>query len=471
MNKTETKLFLTILFISLVTFTFSSLRDIDFFGKNFDDKMAFYYLSVTEIKKDDEKINIIKDLINNNCNSDTCKKRHYLRLNQSNNYLITSSIIKFFDNIINDEYELTKISKVVNYSFLLTIFLFYLSIIIFSYKSNKETKLHIVFLLLIIFLIDKKLLNINFGFLLPKYEYYNNYVTEYAPRAQAVFFSILSIIFCFKKKYFETFYLLIFASLFHLAIGLSLLFIFIIYYFLIKMLKLFRLDKLFYNSILIFCFFSSIFINQFALIPLLLLTLLILNKYKFNLYEKNFLSFFILVITGLFFLDVLFIYLNYLTAINNNSNYLSYILPSINSQKILHMTEIFSNSNFFHTLRHASAYLSPIFLIAFLVILCIKFDSFLFNLFKKLNFIKIRNKILIFFFIISLTPFLIERFIYIKNLSDMIDDDLIVGLKKENTFKNATQYQSIKFKDVDFNNEIFSQFMILKFLQGEVKYE
>ena len=31
------------------------------------------------------------------------------------------------------------------------------------------------------------------------------------------------------------------------------------------------------------------------------------------------------------------------------------------------MTEIFSNSNFFHTLRHASAYLSPIFLIAFLV--------------------------------------------------------------------------------------------------------
>ena len=53
----------------------------------------------------------------------------------------------------------------------------------------------------------------------------------------------------------------------------------------------------------------------------------------------------------------------------------------------------------------------------------------------------------------------------------MIDDDLIVGLKKENTFKNATQYQSIKFKDVDFNNEIFSQFMILKFLQGEVKYE
>ena len=145
MNKTETKLFLTILFISLVTFTFSSLRDIDFFGKNFDDKMAFYYLSVTEIKKDDEKINIIKDLINNNCNSDTCKKRHYLRLNQSNNYLITSSLIKFFDNIINDENELTKISKVVNYSFLLTIFLFYLSIIIFSYKSNKETKLHIVF--------------------------------------------------------------------------------------------------------------------------------------------------------------------------------------------------------------------------------------------------------------------------------------------------------------------------------------
>ena len=161
------------------------------------------------------------------------------------------------------------------------------------------------------------------------------------------------------------------------------------------------------------------------------MTLLILNKYKFNLYEKNFLSFFILVITGLFFLDVLFIYLNYLTAINNNSNYLSYILPSINSQKILHMTEIFSNSNFFHTLRHASAYLSPIFLIAFLVILCIKFDSFLINLFKKLNFIQIRNKILIFFFIISLTPFLIERFIYIKNLSDMIDDDLIVGLKKK----------------------------------------
>ena len=51
MNKTETKLFLTILFISLVTFTFSSLRDIDFLEKILMIKWLFITSLLLKSKK------------------------------------------------------------------------------------------------------------------------------------------------------------------------------------------------------------------------------------------------------------------------------------------------------------------------------------------------------------------------------------------------------------------------------------
>ena len=58
MEKIEKNFFLIILLISLITFIFSSLRDIDFFGRNFDDKMALYYTSVIDIEKDKEKTRV-----------------------------------------------------------------------------------------------------------------------------------------------------------------------------------------------------------------------------------------------------------------------------------------------------------------------------------------------------------------------------------------------------------------------------
>lgn len=470
MDKIEKKFFLIILLISIITFIFSSLRDIDFFGKNFDDKMALYYISIIDTEKDNEKIDVIKDLINSNCKSIDCKNRHFLRLNQNNNYLVTSSVVKFFDKVISDENELIKISRVVNYSFIITLLLFYSFVVLYSYKSNKETKLHILFLLLLILLIDKKLLNLNLGFLLPNYEYYNNYLTEYIPRSQAIFFSVLSIIFCFRKKYLETVLLLILTSLFHFAIGISLLLIYLTYYVFLEIKKLIKLDKFFFRTLLIFSIFISIFINQFTIIPLILLTIYITSKYKFNSEEENFISFLVLVISGLFFLDTLFVYSTYIIS-SNSSNYLSYILPSTNFIHLFNEIEIFFKSNFFNYLKHASSYLSPIFLISYIIIMLIKFDKLVLKLFKKFKFFNLKSKLLIFILIISLIPFLFERLIYIKNIPAMIDEDLILGLKKENTFEYATQYKIIKIKNLDFGNEIFSQFMILKFIQGDIKYE
>ena len=471
MSKIDKNYFLAILFISLITLTFSSLRDIDFFGKNFDDKMGLYYNSVTDIEKDGAKKKIIKNLIKNNCKDLECEKRHTLRFGSGNNYLITKSIIQFFDKIIKNDNELIRISKVTNYSILLTLVLFYLSIIIISYKSDTKTKLHILFLLSLIFIIDKKLLYFDLGFVLPNFENYNNYLTEYVPRSQAGFFSTLSIIFCYNKKYFEAFILIIIAFLFHFAIGASILLIFFVYYFFLKLQNFFLLEKIFFKVILLFCLLTSIILNQFILIPLILFTFLICHKYKLNFHEKYFLCFLILVISGLFFLNILFVYLKYIISSSSNANYLTYILPSINFEEISNKFQVLINSNFFYKFRHAPAYLSPIFIISYLIILIIKFETYFLKILKKIIFVNLKNKVILFFIIISFSPFLTERLIYLKNFSKMINEDLVIALEEEKTLENATKFRSIKFKNVNFNKEVFSQFMILKYLQGQIKYE
>lgn len=468
-----------IFLLTIIILVTGVVRDIDLNGDNSDDKLTFYVYAVSQNLDETKKKLIISDIKNaasKKCSSNKCINRLEMQLNQNNNYPIISFLVNYFDKLLqNDEGDLIKISKSVHWSLLTSQILFFIIFLIFAFKANKNIQLALIIILTFIVVIDKKIFNVNLLGFFPYWNSITSSVTEYVPRAVALFCGILSLVLFYLNKIKESIFFIIISFLYHVTFGLVLSILIFSYFIFDLTIKNFRFSKkkiikLFFLILTIF----SLLLNKSAFF-LLIIPCFILCKNTKNFRSNNLIISLLLSILILMFIFTFENLLSKIMFMEQHYVYLINILNFLNFEFFINLfsyenLENFNNSYFMYYLRHAPNRFYPLIIPSLVIILFIENLSYInkkFSYYKNKIIPKIKSFkfiiVIIFFFF---SPIVLERLFYVAYVYKNIQNDLVIGMKKEGTYLllNKTDnftYDREYLNLIDFKNrEIFSFYLV-----------
>jgi hypothetical protein len=437
-----------IFFLTIVIFIASIVRDIDLNGDNSDDKLTLYVYAVSQNLDEQSKNNIIsnvKDDASQKCSLKyACVNRLEMQINQNNNYPIISFLINSFDKILkNDDGDLIKISKSIHYGLLTSQILFFSIFLIVAFNTINTTKVALIVFLFFIIIIDKKILNIN---LLGFFPYWNSITvsaTEYMPRGIALFSGILSFVFFYLRKFRESILFLGISFLYHSIFGLILLFLIVSFFIFDLIIQYSKYSKKKINII----FFSilSIFTLLFNKLGFFLI---IIPCYFICTNTKNFRNNNLIISILISILLLLFIFtfenlINKIVVMEQHYIYLSSIINFFNSEYLLRLFSYenikdINDSYFMYYLRHAPSRVYPLLLPSLAIILIIENLSSInriFNNIKKKYFSRTKSfSFILVIIMFSWSPVVLDRLVYLGYAYKNIPNDLIIGMKKEETY-------------------------------------
>lgn len=479
-NKFKNQNYYLIFFLTVIIFIVGVIRDIDLNGDNSDDKLTMYAYAISQnLDKANKEtiINNIRETASKKCSLKyECVNRLEMQINQNNNYPIVSFLINYFDKRLqNDKGDLVKISKSIHYGLLTSQFLFFSIFLVYAFNTTKNIQVSLIAFLIFIIILDKKILNINLLGFLPYWNSISVSITDHMPRGIALFSGILCFVFFYFKKTKESIFFLGISCLYHLTFGLTLsilIFLFFVFDLIVKFsgYSKKKIIKIFF----IFLSIITILLNKLGFFLLIVPCFLLCKNFK-DFRSSNLIISFLLSILILMFIFTFGNLLNKIVVMEQHYVYLLNIFNFFNFDYLISLFSYeniknFNESYFMYYLRHAPTRFYPLVIPSLMIILIIENLRFInknLYYFKKKVLQEIKSfNFIILIIIFCLSPIIFERLFYISYVYKNIQNDLVIGMKKEGTYSLLEQIDNFnsdqEYLDlIDFRNQEILSFYLL----------